>query len=153
MCLCVCVCVPCRQCSRCQQVVRTLLQSEPPELCTVWSECPLWSVCAGQERDREKSCLIGSYWHYRERSCLIGSYWHYRESGCTTERKRRRWWRCLTTQHAFPRSAIFTLSLWAFWGSRGLRTKSDALNTEKHKKYIKYYWFYIYYILCVLYIL
>lgn len=42
--------VPCRQCSRCQPGVRTLLQSEPPELCTVWSECPLWSVCAGKER-------------------------------------------------------------------------------------------------------
>lgn len=39
---------------------------------------------------------------------------------------------CLTTQHAFPRSAIFTLSLSAFRGSSGLRTKSEALNPETH---------------------
>lgn len=36
--------------------------------------------------------------------------------------------KCLCTQQAFPRSAIFTLSLSAFRGSKGLRTKSEALN-------------------------
>ena len=110
VCVCVCVSVPCRQCSRYQQEVHTLLQSEPPELCTVWSECPQWSVCAGQKTERER----GAVW-------LVCSYW---------QRKRRRWWSCLTTQHAFPRSAIFTLSLCALSGSRGLRTKSEALKTE-----------------------
>lgn len=37
--------------------------------------------------------------------------------------------RSLTTQQAFPKSAIFTRSLLAFCGSRGLRMKSDALTT------------------------
>lgn len=46
----------------------------------------------------------------------------------TPQRKRERPQRCLTTQHAFPRSAIFTFSLWALPGSSGLRMKSEALN-------------------------
>lgn len=54
--------------------------------------------------------------------------------GKINERKRWPWKRILTTQHAFPRSAIFTLILSAFWESRGLRTKSEALNAEILKK-------------------
>lgn len=38
--------------------------------------------------------------------------------------------RRLTTQQAFPRSAIFTFSLRALRGSSGLRMKSEALNAE-----------------------
>lgn len=56
----------------------------------------------------------------------------------TTERKRRRQQNHLTTQHAFPKSAIFTLSLWALRGSRGLRTKSEALNAETHKQEVQH---------------
>lgn len=43
----------------------------------------------------------------------------------------------LTTQQAFPRSAIFTLSLSAFCGSRGLRTKSVALKAKRKERTYK----------------
>lgn len=42
--------------------------------------------------------------------------------------------RRLTTQQAFPRSAIFTFSLWALPGSSGLRMNSEALKAEREGK-------------------
>lgn len=49
----------------------------------------------------------------------------------TPQRKIKGGGRRLTTQQAFPRSAIFTFSLWALPGSSGLRMNSEALKAER----------------------
>lgn len=112
--------LPCMLYSRYQQVYCNLLLLKPLWIYTVLSGCLLWSVYAKKERitlmgknNNKKAC--SKQWRLKSKNNAV----------------------ILTTQQAFPRSAILTLILSAFLGSSGFTSKSAArvfANTRKMQK-------------------